>query len=85
SSATNKIEIGAKIIDRDKNFLYSTQENDIVPLLQPEETFNYNQKVGSAYLSSQFKLPRDFGLILGGRYEFTEINGSWDNNSYIPF
>ena len=53
--------------------------------ITPEETFNYNQKVGSAYLSSQFKLPRDFGLILGGRYEFTKINGNWDNNSYIPF
>ena len=79
SSATNKIEIGAKYIDRDKHFLYSTQENNF--FITPEETFNYNQKVGSAYLSSQFKLPRDFGLILGSRYEFTQISGSWDNNS----
>ena len=39
SSATNKIEIGAKYIDRDKNFLYSTQENNF--FITPEETFNY--------------------------------------------
>jgi outer membrane receptor protein involved in Fe transport len=92
SSATNKIEIGAKLIDRDKNFVYSTIDSifndnilNSINNITPEETFNYNQKVGSAYLSSQFKLPRDFGLILGGRYEFTKINGNWDNNSYIPF
>ena len=83
SSVTNKIEIGAKYIDRDKNFLYSTKENNF--FITPEETFNYNQKVGSAYLSSQFKLPRDFGLVLGGRYEFTQINGDWDNNTDNPF
>ena len=83
SEATNKIEIGVKYIDRDKKFLYSTTENNF--FIIPEETFNYNQKVGSAYLSSQFKLPYGFGLVLGGRYEFTQIGGNWKNNTDIPF
>ena len=82
SSATNKIEIGAKFIDRDKNFTYSTTDSiflnanifDSINNITPKETFNYNQKVGSAYLSSQFKLPRDFGLVLGGRYEFLQTS-----------
>jgi len=83
SAVTNKIEIGVKYIDRDKNFLYSTTENNT--FIIPEETFNYNQKVASSYLSTQFKLPNNFGLVLGGRYEFTEISGDWKNNSDTAF
>ena len=83
SSVTNKIEIGVKYIDRDKNFLYSTDSNTVD--IRPEEKFYYNQKVGSAYLSSQVKLPYNYGLVLGGRFEFTQINGNWDNDSDDPF
>ena len=81
--SSNKLEIGIKYIDRDKNFIYSTLEGD--NFLIPEEDFNYNQKVASSYLSTQFKLPYNMGLVLGGRYELTKIGGDWKNNSEDAF
>ena len=81
--SSNKLEIGVKYIDRDKDFIYSTLEGDI--FLIPEENFNYNQKVASSYLSTQFKLPYNMGLVLGGRYELTKISGEWLNDTEVPF
>ena len=81
--SSNKLEIGVKYIDRDKDFIYSTLEGDI--FLIPEENFNYNQKVASSYLSTQFKLPYNMGLVLGGRYELTKISGEWINDTEVPF
>jgi len=84
SATSNKIEIGVKLIDRDKDFTYQTSSLNTL-LSIPEEIFNYNQRVASSYLSSQFKLPNNIGLVLGARYEFTDINGNWNNDNSSAF
>jgi len=76
--SSNKLEIGVKYIDRDKNFIYSTTDSNSLSQIVStilEDDFNYNQKVASSYLSTQFKLPYNMGLVLGGRYELTKISG----------
>ena len=86
--SSNKLEIGVKYIDRDKDFIYSTTGDTIdggESFSIPEENFNYNQKVASSYLSTQFKLPYNMGLVLGGRYELTKISGEWLNDTEVPF
>ena len=75
---TNKVETGIKIINRDKKFDYNTEASDILYQIS-KEIFNYNQFVASSYISSQWNLPKDFGLVLGGRYELTQITGDWQN------
>ena len=80
----HKIELGAKIINRNQEMNYSTTSDDSNYIL-PEELFNYNQLVGATYLSTQWELPNDFGLLGGLRYEFTQINGDWENNTNNPF
>ena len=80
----HKIEIGAKVINRDQKMDYSTTSNNPDYIL-PEELFSYNQLVSATYLSTQWKLPNDFGLLGGVRYEFTQINGDWENNTEKPF
>tara|TARA_B100000902_G_scaffold48580_1_gene55595 strand:+ start:32523 stop:35096 length:2574 start_codon:yes stop_codon:yes gene_type:complete len=80
---SNKIEIGLKYIDRNNQFNYYTEINE--QQIDLEETFIYDQRVASAYLSSQFYLPKDIGLVIGGRYELTDINGRWENNTNPKF
>ena len=80
-SEENKIELGIKFIDRENNFDYYTEINQDYTV-EPE-LFNYDQRVFSSYLSSQFKLPKNIGLVFGGRYEMTNINGNWDTDRSI--
>ncbi len=80
----HKIEIGGKIINRDQEMQYTTiSENQ--DYATQTEVFNYNQKVSACYLSAQWELPNDFGLISGVRYELTQINGNWKNEYEKPF
>ena len=81
-SKTNKIEIGAKIINRDREMVYS---NKIDGSYANAEQFNYNQLVASSYLSTEFSLPQGLGLKTGIRYENTQTSGKWLNSSNIPF
>ena len=78
----NKLEVGIKYIDRNNNFDYNTSENSNII---EYDVFDYRQRVASSYISSQFTLPKDFGLVLGGRYELTDINGSWEQSSSEDF
>ncbi len=82
SSATNKIEIGGKIINRDREIVYSDQIDN---LFRRAEEFNYNQLVTSSYLSTEFSLPHGLGLKTGVRYENTQTSGDWKSNSNTPF
>ena len=82
SSNSNKIEIGAKIINRDREIVNSNQESGFY--LNSEE-FNYNQLVKSSYLSTEFSLANNLGLKTGFRYENTKISGDWQNNSNTSF
>ena len=81
-SGTNKIEIGGKIINRDREIVYSDLENNIYT---SSEEFNYKQLVASSYISSEFNLPKDFGLKTGLRLEHTITSGNWLNNTQSPF
>jgi hypothetical protein len=79
---SNKIEIGGKIINRDREIVYSNQFNN---LFESAEEFNYNQLVTSSYLSTEFILPYGLGLKTGVRYENTQTSGDWKNNSNTKF
>ena len=49
-SNSNKVEIGAKVINRNREIIYSDQRNNT---LISEEEFNYTQLVTASYLSSR--------------------------------
>ena len=78
------IEVGAKTIIRDQEMNYNT-ESDSNAFVFASETFNYMQIVNAFYLSSNFQLPNDYNILLGTRYEITNINGNWKNNSQNKF
>ena len=81
-SNSNKIEIGGKIINRDREITYSDQINN---LFEREEQFNYNQLVTSSYLSTELSFPYGLGFKTGARYENTQTSGDWKNNSNTKF
>ena len=76
-SNSNKIEIGAKVINRDREIIYSDQRENIE--ISSEE-FNYNQLVAASYLSSEFNLKHGIGIKTGVRYEYTQASGDWVND-----
>ncbi len=82
----HKVELGTKFINRDREIVYSNQENTNYLLA---ETFNYRQEVLASYFSSEINLAHGIGLKSGIRYELTSTNGEWKsgnteafNNSY---
>ena len=78
----NKLEIGGKIINRDREIVYSEKENN---LYVNAEIFDYNQMVTASYISSEFNLPFGLGLKTGVRYEYTNTAGDWRNKSEPSF
>jgi len=81
-SNSNKIEFGVKIINRDREMVYSNQLNNIY---KSSEKFDYNQHVISSYISTEISMKKGFGLKTGVRYENTQSSGNWKNNSESPF
>ena len=81
-SNSNKIELGVKIINRDREMVYSNQLNNIY---KSSEKFDYNQHVISSYISTEIFMKKGFGLKTGIRYENTQSSGNWKNNSESPF
>jgi outer membrane receptor protein involved in Fe transport len=81
-SNSNKIELGVKIINRDREMVYSNQLNNIY---KSSEKFDYNQHVISSYISTDISMKKGFGLKTGVRYENTQSSGNWKNNSESPF
>ena len=82
--SSNKIETGFKIINRDREFQYHTESSDNLYIF-PGEIFNYNQLVAGSYLSTQLQLPAKIGLVFGGHYEVTKIEGDWENGEQETF
>ena len=78
------IEVGSKMIIRDQEMDYKT-DSDSNDFIFPNEIFNYIQKVNAFYLSSNFQLNNDYSLLLGSRYELTNIKGDWKNSTETPF
>jgi len=79
----NKLELGAKFINRDREIVNTT--SSIFNFRSPQDIFNYNQKVISSYISSDWNLANDIGLKAGVRYENTIINGDWSSGNKEAF
>jgi len=77
----NKLEIGAKLINRDREIV-STTISEIREYSSSQNIFNYNQQVLSSYISSDWSFDNDIGLKTGVRYEYTIINGDFKGNKY---
>ena len=80
----NKLELGAKFINRNREIVTATPSN-LEGFRSPQDIFNYNQKVMSSYISSDWALPSDFGLKAGIRYEMTMISGDWSSGNKEAF
>ena len=92
-SNDNKLEVGVKHIGRYTTNDYETNIDnvDLISWL-PEDglnnVFQYNQLVTAAYVSGNFNLRNNWGLLSGLRYEMTNIFGDYKivydsfNNSY---
>jgi ferric enterobactin receptor len=77
----NKLEIGAKLINRDREVV-STTTSIYSNYSSPQDIFNYKQQVLSSYISSDWLFSNDIGLKTGVRYEYTIINGDFPGNKY---
>ena len=78
------IEIGSKMIIRDQEMDYETL-SQIEANRFPNEIFNYTQTVNAFYLSSNIQLENDYSILLGTRYELTNIKGVWSNSKKEKF
>jgi ferric enterobactin receptor len=78
------IEIGSKMIVRDQKMDYQT-DSEIEANRFPNEIFNYTQTVNAFYLSSNIQLENDYSILLGTRYELTNIKGDWSNSNKEGF
>ena len=83
-SENNKLELGTKFINRDREIVNSTVANDTI-FRAGQEIFNYNQKVLAGYLSSELEITSDIGIKAGIRYEKTIISGDWQSSIKDPF
>ena len=77
-----KFEIGSKYIDRLNSMDYTTIEDNIT-LDKFTNIFNYEQRVFATYLSSNLELPKDFSLVIGARYEGTEVLADYELNDSV--
>ncbi len=78
----NIIEIGAKMINRDREMIYSDMDGNTYTF---SDAFMYQQLVYSSYISTEFSLIKGFGIKTGIRYENTNTKGNWLNYSNNPF
>ena len=86
---SNKLELGVKRIDRytSNNYKTDIDNTDLLTWLPVDSLtniFDYNQDVTAAYISTNINLKDDFGILLGTRYEHTDISGDYktDYNSF---
>lgn len=79
-----KLEIGAKGVIRrivtDYN-VFDRQNNTFINDPFQSNIFNYNQDVYAGYASFNLKLGKNYGLVAGARYEYTDISGSFDREN----
>jgi len=80
----NKLEIGTKLINREREIVSTTTSN-LDRYNSPHDIFNYNQKVFSTYISTDWNLANEIGLKTGIRYEHTIISGEWKSDKPKPF
>jgi outer membrane receptor protein involved in Fe transport len=82
------IEFGGKEIIRKvkSDFSYFKAGADENYTIDPSLTniFNYDQYVTGGYMSYTASLPKSYSLKAGGRYEYTTINASSENEKQLP-
>ncbi|MFN7119796.1 MAG: TonB-dependent receptor domain-containing protein [Saprospiraceae bacterium] len=91
-----KLETGVKGVLRsiDSDFSYQNFDftgNQFVEDASRSDIFYYDQNVYSGYLSLNTKLGKNYGMVIGSRYETTDITGDFSraetafSNSYNNF
>ena len=89
----NKLELGIKSINRYtiNDYVTNIDNIDLLTWISENELtniFSYDQSVLASYFSTTLSLPRDIGVLMGARYEYTNISGSYEtyydsfNHSY---
>jgi len=78
----NNLEIGAKIINRDREMVYSNRSK--IGYFNAD-IFNYNQLVPSSYISTEINLPFGLDFKTGLRYEQTIVSGNWKTDKTPRF
>ncbi|RMG83168.1 MAG: TonB-dependent receptor [Bacteroidetes bacterium] len=84
------LEIGGKTVLRDlqSDYRFDTLDlasNFFVQDFSRSDLFDYNQNVYAGYASFNIQLRENLGLIIGGRYERTEIEGKFASDQQTPF
>lgn len=79
-----KLEAGAKEVLRNifSDYRFQTFDeglNDFVTDPARTDIFNYTQSVTAGYVSLNIKLGEKYGAVIGARYEYTAIRGSYDS------
>ena len=79
-----KWEVGAKSVFRDIDSDYSydvfhSDQSEYVRDPVRSDQFDYKQNVYAGYSSFTLNLGKNYGLVIGGRYERTEINGNFSD------
>ena len=75
-----KFEAGGKTIIRKLNSNFETYAADLVTLdAANSNIYNYNQNVYAGYSVLTFTLPKNYSILVGGRFENTGIDGEADN------
>lgn len=81
-----KLETGLKgilrKIDSDYQFnLFDNDANDYLYDGTRSDKFNYQQDVYSGYASLRYNFGKNYGLIAGARYEYTDIGGDFEGGA----
>ena len=76
-----KVETGAKTVLRDviSDYVYENFDSGLNQYVIDQtrtDIFNYDQDVFAGYISGTFQFNKKTGLIMGARYEHTDIQGS---------
>ncbi|MEM6524740.1 MAG: TonB-dependent receptor [Bacteroidota bacterium] len=79
-----KVETGAKMILRNVTSDFRNEEFNIIDE-ERTDFLDYDQNVYAAYASTNIKIGKNYGLIAGARYEFTEIAGQFRDDDNNPF
>ncbi len=79
-----KLETGAKGVIRRIETDYDVLDratNTVITDPFQTNIFNYDQDVYAAYASFNVKIGKDYGLVAGLRYEYTDIAGEYDEEN----
>ncbi len=85
-----KLEVGTKAVFRDitSDYNYSDYDFDNMIYLHNDnrsDQFDYTQNVYAGYVSVNMKFGENYGMVIGGRYERTEIEGAVMSGRTDPF